>query len=289
MRSGVLGLVAIVAMSSAISCREPLPPADPEFVRDWQRWHDQRIGRLKSDYGWLSLVGLHWLQPGENRFDGVPGRYRLEAGVVTLLATEADAIALDGQLVTERELAADVSGKPDELTHGTLQWSVIQRGEKVGLRVRDAASPVRTSFTGIDCFPAHPRWAIEARWEAYPEPRQVAIPNVLGQFDQAKAFGRAHFSIEGKEYTLEPTADAADESLSFVFKDATAGHETYGAGRFLVSDPPQGGRVILDFNRAYNPPCVFTPYATCPLPRPENILPIRIEAGEKNWGKGTHG
>ncbi|MFN7966322.1 MAG: DUF1684 domain-containing protein [Acidobacteriota bacterium] len=268
------------------ACAKPLPPPDPAFVAEWQKWHDGRIQRLTAEDGWLSLVGLPWLQPGDNRVDEVPGLYKRDGRNVLLVATVEDAITIDGQPVTERPLAADTSGKPDVLHHGSRQWFVVERGDRIGLRIKDADSPVRKNFTGIDTFPAHQRWRVEGRWEAYAIPRDVEIPNILGQIEKAKAPGRVHFRLDGQEYSLEPTQESPEDPLFFVFKDQTAGHETYGAGRFLYSDPPKDGKVMLDFNRAYNPPCCFTNYATCPLPTKENMLDVRIEAGEKTWGSG---
>jgi uncharacterized protein (DUF1684 family) len=123
---------------------------------------------------------------------------------------------------------------------------------------------------------------VTARWEPYATPRPVEVPSVIGTTVKELAPGRAWFTVDGKEVSLEPTLD--DGELFFVFKDKTAPRQTYGAGRFLYAAPPKDGKVVLDFNRAYNPPCVFSPWATCPLPLPQNILPVRIEAGEKNWG-----
>jgi hypothetical protein len=277
-------LVMVISSMLLVCSRSAPPPADPAFVAEWQKWHQARIDRLKSEEGWLSLVGLHWLQPGENRFDGVPGVYTLTEGKVLLTTGPDEGVTLDNQPLATRELAPDVSGKPDQLAKGSLRWYVIVRGDKVGLRVKDIESPVRQSFTGIDTYPVHQDWRIEARWEPYTEPREVPIPNVLGQVDKGVARGRVHFTVDGKEYMLEPTQAKPDSDLEFMFKDGTSGHGSYPAGRFLYSGPPQDGKVWIDFNRAYNPPCAFTPYATCPLPNEQNKITALIEAGEKHWG-----
>lgn len=258
--------------------------SDPAFAADWKAWHDRREERLRVPDGWLALSGLHWLGPGENRVPGLPGTFLLEGGRVTLTAAAADGYTLEGAPIERRTLASDAAEKPDRLKLApgkTLQ--IIDRGGKLAVRVWDAESPVLKGFRGIEAFPPDPRWRIEARWEAYPAPREVEVPSVTGQTQKALAPGRAHFEVEGRAVSLEPTGDGED--LFFVFKDATAPRETYGAGRFLTAAAPRDGKVILDFNRAYNPPCVFSPYATCPLPTPENVLKVRIEAGEKNWGQ----
>jgi uncharacterized protein (DUF1684 family) len=200
---------------------------------------------------------------------------------VTLVAAPEDAYSLGGKAVTRRVLASDATETPDRLLVGSRAVMVISRSGRVALRVWDSESPVRKGFKGIDAYPPDPRWRITARWEAYPQPRAVEVPSVIGTPTHELAPGRAWFKLDGKEYSLEPTQDG--DSLFFVFKDKTAPRETYGAGRFLDAPAPRSGTVVLDFNRAYNPPCAFTTFATCPLPLPENVLPVRIEAGEKAW------
>jgi len=260
----------------------------PAFLAEWRAWQAQRVAALKRPHGWLSLTGLHWLQPGRNRIPGLPGTFDLADGRVTLAAEPADGWRLrqGGQEgpVSARRLADDQAEAPDRLLLGSRAVMVIARGGKVALRVWDADSPVRQGFTGIETWGPDPRWRLTARWEAYPQPRAVEVPSVIGVPSQELAPGRAWFVLDGHEYALEPTQDG--DELFFVFKDRTAPRETYGGGRFLVAAAPRDGTVILDFNRAYNPPCVFSSFATCPLPLPQNVLPVRIEAGEKKWQSG---
>ncbi len=267
-------LPALLAAGAALAA-----PPPPDFTAEWQAWHGRRLEALKRPHGWLSLTGLHWLAPGPNVVPGLPGRFELADGQVTLVAAAADGYTLAGAPVTKVALAAD---GPDRLLLGSKAAVVIERGDRVALRVWDAESPVRKGFTTIETFPPDPRWRITARWEAYPQPRTVEVPSVTGTPTRQQAPGRAHFTVDGVAVALEPTQDG--DGLFFVFKDRTAPRETYGAGRFLSAGPPKDGLVVLDFNRATNPPCVFTPFATCPLPIPENVLKVRIEAGEKNWG-----
>lgn len=261
------------------SCSRP-PPADPAFVAEWTRWHAEREARLREPDGWLALVGLHWLAEGENRIPGLPGRFHLAGGRVTLAASAADGWTLDGRPITgDRPLASDEADVPDVVSQGTRAATVIERGDRVALRVWDAASPDRTAFRGVETFPPHERWRVVARWEPYPEPRTIEVPSAVGIPQIEEAPGRARFELEGRTFTLEPTSSGG--GLFFIFRDATAPAETYGAGRYLSAAAPVDGKVLLDFNRAVNPPCAFTPYATCPMVRPENVLPVRIEAGEK--------
>ncbi len=276
--ASLLSLATLALAGAALAA----PPED--FAAEWKSWQARRLTTLKKPYGWLALTGLHWLKPGANRIPGLPGTFELKDGEVTLVAALEDGWSVGGKLQTRRLLASDASETPDRALNGTRAAMVISRSGKVALRVWDSESPVRKGFKGIDTFPPDPRWRITARWEAYPNPKPVEVPSVIGTPTHELAPGRAVFKVDGKEYALEPTQDG--DSLFFVFKDRTAPKETYGAGRFLEAPPPKNGTVVLDFNRAYNPPCAFTSFATCPLPLPENVLPVRIEAGEKVWGGG---
>jgi len=253
---------------------------DEDARAEWEAWRASRLERLRGPRGWLAVTGLHWLETGANRIDGLPGTFTLREGRVELDAAPGDGYAIGGGPVTGRELAPDDAPSPDLLSLGaTRTLQVLARGGRRALRVWDAGAPVRREFAGIDTFPFDPAWRIEARWEAYATPRAVLVQDVVGMEAGRLVSGRAVFAVEGRPLSLEPTVDG--ERLAFVFRDATAGVETYGAGRFLSADAPREGRVVLDFNRAFNPPCAFTPFATCPLPRPENVLQVRVTAGER--------
>lgn len=276
-----MSTIDLVLTAALLLAAVPPAPSPAAFESEWQDWHARRLAGLKRPQGWLALSGLHWLKEGENRIAGLPGRFVVAGGAVRLEAAPGDGWTLGSAPVTSHALASDRGGRPDRIQVGSRTAQVIDRGGKLALRVWDAESPVRKGFTGIDTFPPEPRWRLVARWEAYATPREVEVPSVVGIPTREKAPGRAWFVVDGKEYALEPTLDG--EELFFVFKDRTAPKETYGAGRFLTAALPAEGKVVLDFNRAYNPPCVFSPYATCPLPLPQNVLPVRIEAGEKKW------
>jgi hypothetical protein len=260
----------------------------------------ERVQRLTAADGWLTLIGLHWLSPGENTVGAAPdnalrlaagpahlGRVTLGSdGRVTLQLADEVAATIDGQAVRTGELRYGTA-KPTLVVAGTVSFFVIQRGDKIGLRVKDSAAVRRREFAGLDYFPTDPSWRIEAQWVAFPEPRQVPITNMLGQTAPAPVPGKAVFTREGRTYELLPIDEGPGEPLFFVLSDATSGEETYAAARFLYADRPRDGRIVLDFNRAENPPCAFTPFATCPLPPPENRLPVRVAAGEKNY-RGAH-
>ena len=250
---------------------------------EWEAWRAERLARLRAERGWLSVTGLHWLEPGENRVAGLPGVFALRDGVVTLRARREDGWTIEGAPVESRALASDAGPAPDLLALGAGRWAqVLSRGGRLALRTWDAAAPSRRDFAAIEAFPWDPAWRVEATWEPFEPPRAVLVQDVTGMESERRVSGRARFSVGARAFSLEPTADG--DRLAFVFRDATAGVETYGAGRFLSADAPRDGRLVLDFNRAFNPPCAFTPLATCPLPRPENVLPIRVTAGERYRG-----
>ena len=182
-------------------------------------------------------------------------------------------------------LASDMSDEPTVLECASLSFYLIERHERPYLRVKDANAPLLSGFSGIDRWPVDESWRIEAQWVEYETPRKRLFPDVLGVAVEADSPGEARFSVNGTEYALYPT-EIDEESLFFVFGDATNGIESYGAGRFLYTDPPDdNGHLVLDFNRSYNPPCVFTPFATCPLPAPGNTIDLEITAGEKMFGQ----
>ncbi len=250
------------------------------------------------------MTGLYWLEPGENRFGfandsavvlpdpkvpEIAGLLVLgPEGEVAAMAEEGSGVALNGEPMIEPAiLATDADGRPDVITAGRIQFHIIKRGDKIGARVKDPEAASRLAFDGISHFPIDPTLKVGARFEAYGEAREVAIPTVLDQDTTMLAFGLLHFSIDGKDLTLEPYMGSADsESMFLIFRDGTSGVTTYGAGRFMsVAAADKDGKTVLDFNYAYNPPCAFTPYATCPLPPPQNVLFVPIEAGEMYTGE----
>jgi uncharacterized protein (DUF1684 family) len=183
----------------------------------------------------------------------------------------------------------DTSAAADILEMGALSLSVIERGGRYGIRLKDRENPARKSFTGLKWFEVKEEYRVEARWVPHPEPRPVEVPNVLGQIVPMPSPGYAEFTLAGKTLRLDAVLEGpGDEELFVIFRDETSGKETYGAGRFLYADVPRDGKVVLDFNKAYSPPCAFTDYATCPLPPRQNRLPVRVEAGELAYGRPGH-
>jgi uncharacterized protein len=276
--------------------------AEAAYEAEQREWRERREQRLRSDDGWLTVAGLYWLEEGANRLGtATDGEVVLPAGSaperVGVLQKRADAVTLSleegveatvgGQPVAgELEMRPDTSGEPTVLELGTrLRMHVIEREGRLGVRLKDLESEMRKGFEGLSWFPVAGQWRVEARWEPYDPPKTVKIPNVIGYVSDMKSPGAAVFTVGGEEMRLEPVLEGEGATdLFFIFADATNGAGTYPAGRFLYTALPEEGRLVLDFNRAYNPPCAFTPFATCPLPPRQNRLAVRIEAGEKHAG-----
>jgi uncharacterized protein len=279
----------------------PLAAADG-YTAEVEKWRSQRLARLTAPDGWLTLIGLYWLKPGDNSLgsaadnDIVLSTAPAKLGTVTWMPDgkvsvklQPDSSALiDGKAEVASVLTDDSDGKPSVISFGTSSVYLISRADRKGLRVKDSAAAARTGFLGLDYFPIDPAWRIEANWVPFDPPREIRITSIVGTTEKEKSPGKAVFDREGKTFELIPVQESPD-SLFFIFSDGTSGKETYGAARFLYSDLPKDGKVVLDFNRAVNPPCAFTPFATCPLPPKENRLTVRVTAGEKNYrGESAH-
>ena len=267
--------------------------AQTSYKAEIEQWRKEREANLRKDNGWLSVAGLFWLKNGENRVGtaaideiALPpqsaaarvGSFLFRNGKTVFTAESGVEVRAAGKPVRTLEMKPDVPGPADVLTIGALSMFVIERGGRYAIRLRDNHSSIRKQFSGLHWFNVDEAWRIRAKWVAYNPPKKIGVLDILGITEQAICPGYASFTLAGKEYRLEPTDE--DGQLFFVFRDLTAGKETYPSGRFLDVAAPRGGYVILDFNQAYNPPCAFTPYATCPLPLPQNRLQVRIPAGE---------
>jgi uncharacterized protein (DUF1684 family) len=295
-------LAALLAAGSTVAAAGPetsakAPAVDPAYQNEIETWRKERFEGLKKEDGWFSLVGLFWLEPGENRFGSSPenrmvlpegkapavaGTLIREGETVRVRVEPGVAVTSGGKPVTEMTLQPDTSGEPTVLQLGPLSFHVIQRGQRLGVRVKDAKSEALAAFHGLEYFPVQPAWKVTARFEPYDPPKRIPIPNILGDVDDSPSPGAVVFDWNGKTYRLDALG-SIEEGLFLVFADQTNGKETYGAGRFLYTGPPKDGKVVVDFNTAYNPPCAFTAYATCPLPPAQNRLAVRVEAGEKNY------
>lgn len=274
-------------------------PARSELEQKTELWHTRRLERLTADDGWLTLVGLFWIDGPTATFGSDPksnfvlpslppqlGTFEKKGEDYLFHPAPGVSIMKGGVPFPGGVLQPDAGGPQEVLVSNTVSFHLIRRAERVGVRVRDSQAPARKSFVGISRFPVSERYVVKARLVAWPSPKKISIPTVLGTVEPMDSPGTLVFTFEGKEHSLIPVQED-DGSLFVIFADATSGAETYGAGRFVYTPPPKDGEVLLDFNRAFNPPCAFTSFATCPLPPKGNRLPVRIEAGEKSY-QGKH-
>lgn len=275
----VYSLISIV-IPLLCALAQQKPSESGSYEAELQAWHDKRIANLKQPVGWLSLVALDWLSEGKNTIKSI-GTITVAKETLTFEALPGVKAVLRGNAFSSGVLRAGA----DRVEVGTRVFTVIKRGDRFAVRMWDGNAKMLKTFTGIERFPVSKQWRVEARWEPYNPAKPIKVPSVIpGYMEDYMVPGVAIFSIDGKEYRLEPV-ESGPTTLFYIFADATSGKETYGAGRFLYSDPPKDGKVVIDFNKAVNPPCAFTDYATCPLPPESNHLSVRIEAGEKNFGE----
>jgi uncharacterized protein (DUF1684 family) len=298
-RSTATALVLLSLIACSPAPPPPPPPPDPAHVQEVEAWRAKRDARLRSEDGWLTLVGLAWLKEGDNRFGSaadnevpLPASVAAQAGkltvageTVTLHPEPGAGVKIGDRDATSVVLVSDKDGADPTMVHvGSVSFYVIVREGKLAVRAKDSESPVRKSFTGMEYFPIDPKWRVTARFEPYSPEKVIPVPNVFGRLEDSKSPGALVFEMDGNTYRLDPVWEEGTTDLFIIFGDQTNGHETYGAGRFLYAHPAgPDGTTVVDFNKAYNPPCVFTPFATCPLPPPQNKLAVRVLAGEKRY------
>jgi uncharacterized protein len=258
-----------------------------------EKWRQAYEAQLKSENGWLAVSGLFWLHDGENTFGSGPlndivlpasapasaGSFEFHAGHTTVHVKSGVQAMLNGKPIETGEMHSDSNS--DQLVIGDLTLYVHSSGDRYTIRLRDKNSQLRKDFTGTRWFPVDESYRVTARYLPYDKPKQIEIQNVMGDTLRETIPGYVAFTMRGQELRLDAEVDGSD--ASFVFRDLTSGHETYAASRFLDTKIEKDGSVILDFNQAYNPPCAYNPYTTCPLPPPQNRLAVRIEAGEKTY------
>jgi uncharacterized protein (DUF1684 family) len=274
---------------------------DGDYAQQIDAWRGQRLQRLQAPNGWLSLIGLPWLKDGSNSVGSAKdndvvltkgpahlGNIVLKDGKAAITLETAASAQIDGKTAMSAELLDDSHEKPTTISFGNVSFYLIDRSGRKGLRVKDTEAKTRTRFGGLDNFPTDPKWRIEAKWIAYDPPHELEIPSVIGTVDKLPVPGKAMFERDGHSYELLPVLEEPDaKELWFIIADRTSGKETYGSARFLYAEMPKDGKIVIDFNKAYNPPCAFTPYATCPLAPPENRLTLAVTAGEKKY-RGSH-
>jgi uncharacterized protein len=265
------------------------------YQSEVQQYRQKVEERLRSPDSWLSVVGLNWLKDGKNTIGSattnqiqLPASAPAKLGEITLKGDRAtiEIFELSGVTIDDNpariklkyELKDDTAEKPTTIRVGTVSFFVLKRKNGLGVRIKDSDSEARKNFVGREWYPIKKEYQIDAEWVAHDSPKKLIVPDIIGNMNEELSPGFATFTIDGVNVKLHPTQEG--DSLFFVFRDSTSGKETYGAARFLYTELPQNGRVILDFNKAVNPPCAFTKYATCPMPPKENILDVPIRAGE---------
>ncbi len=291
MNSSKLLLCVFSVLLLVFSCVNIPDAAYQQEISDWQT---SRIERLKSKNGWLNLAGLFWLKDGENSFgsdssnsiifpsgsEGFLGSIIKSGDSLRLICNTNANITIDGLSVNEALLNADDTGKPNLMISGSYAWLIIKRDGRYGIRLRDYNHPRIAKLDSIPCYKTSEEWRIEAEFVPYESIRKMEIATVIGGTEISNCPGELVFRKGLKKYTLLPFAEG--DAFFIIFADKTNGIETYGNGRFLyTSKPDPSNKVAIDFNKAYNPPCAFSPFATCPMPPKENILDLEVFAGEK--------
>jgi len=271
--------------------------SDSSYSKEIQLWDQQRVLRLKSETGWLNLAGLIWLKEGTNTFGTEAsndlrfpvGKGAAKMGSIVLLKNQLTLIASDNSITVNGKpwqsgpaFSDHDTAQPTLFAYKSLRWFIIKRGNRYAIRLRDFESDAIKNFIAIPRFPIDVSWNIEATFELPAHPDSLLVTDVIGLTTATPIGGILHFIRDGKKYDLIATLEE-DDKLFIVFADKTSGETTYGGGRFLYTNLPKKGAstVMLDFNKAYNPPCAFTHFATCPLPVAANRLDLAITAGEQ--------
>lgn len=295
---GKILIVLCCILLAGCAAKGPTERQIADHKKEVESWYNNRVENLKSREGWLNLAGLFWLNEGINSFGSdasndvvfpegkigeKAGYFMVKGGVVTLTPVKDANIMAGGKPAREETLVFHPdSMKVIRQSHGSLEWHIIKRDDKVGIRLRDLESEAVQTFEGIERYPVDYSWRVEARFETASEGTKIDITNVLGQTTAQDLAGVLTFKLGEREFQLSATGEG--KKLFIVFADSTNGKETYPAGKFIYVDRPESdGLVFIDFNKSYNPPCAFTEFATCPLPPRENILAASITAGEKNY------
>ena len=281
--------------------RNSTPYPEPGiYAEEITQWRNDRLARLKSRTGWLNLAGLYWLQEGQNTFGSdssnnivFPSSAPAFIGMIErrgdsiYLRSASAPVKINDIIAGNLKLRDDATGKPDIMTVDSFAWHIIKRGTQYGIRLRDYNSALANELDSVPCFNPNLKWMVTAEYKPFAKPEIQKVQTVIGVEAEIRIPGELIFRINGKKMRLLPVE--TEDGLSVIFGDLTNGYETYPAGRYLdTSKPDSSNHVVIDFNKAYNPPCAYTPYATCQLPHRDNILPVKIESGEKAVHFGSH-
>jgi uncharacterized protein len=296
-QAGACVLASTLAASAVAAAPRAAAVSDAAYRAEVAAWRAARDERLRAPEGWLSLVGLAWLAPGVNRFGSARdndvilpapapahgGAFVVQGRAVKLVVEPGAALTLDGAPARSGAFVTDAAPKPDVLRAGSVSWQVIERGLRLGVRVRDTSSPARQAFAGSRWYEIDPAYRVVARLVPHAQATKIVVPDASGGHQTLESPGTLELTLRGEALRLDPVLDGDDPNdQMIVFRDLTSGRETYGGGRFARALRQPDGTFVVDFNRATSPPCAFTPYATCPLPPAQNRLTIAITAGQKN-------
>jgi uncharacterized protein (DUF1684 family) len=268
---------------------------DPaSYIESVEQWQQERLEGLKGKNGWLNLAGVYWLNDGVQTFGSdssndivfpakAPafiGSLSLKDERIHLDVNDDVELFYENEAIKELDLSYESSGNPSYITHGDFAWYIMKRHHSLAIRLRDYNNPAIEALDHIPSYPIDPDYLVEAKLVPFDEPKTLTVPTPFQDYTQDyECPGELHFRLKGKKMTLLPFT-SGDEYF-IIISDETSGMETYGGGRFMYASPDSSGRIILDFNKAYNPPCAITAFAACPMPPPENQLDVSIEAGEK--------
>ncbi len=290
----ILSLSALLMLAYACDRSAPLIADETSYIESIEQWQQDRLESLKAMDGWLNLAGIYWLKEGEQSFGSDPsndivfpektaafiGTITLKADMVQIQINDEAELYYKNERVHDLELSYDSSEDPDYITHKDLAWYIMKRHHSLAVRLRDYKNPAIEALDHIPSYPIDPDYVVEATLHAFEEPRTITVNTPFQDYSQDyQCPGELEFKLKGEKLKLLPFTSG--EGYFIIISDETSAMETYGGGRFMYTYPDSTGRIILDFNKAYNPPCAVTPYAACPMPPRENHQPIKIEAGEK--------
>ena len=294
-----LAMLGIIpqANSRVVSAKEK-----KAFIQEELAWREKRDKEMRTPTSWLNIAGLYWLKEGVNRFgtseensiklpeDSAPpfaGNFLLNNGIVTLISEQGVELKVNGNDADGSVLKGDDLGKPDVVELNELRMWVIKRFDQYAIRLRNLNHIPFQNYIGLDFYPPKEKYKLLAEFHPFQEPKKVEVGTVIGKNTEMSSLGYVTFKIDGKAYRLDAFS-GKPQTLFFIFGDETNGKDTYEASRFLDAEILESGKVVLNFNRAHNPPCAYTPHATCPLPPPQNQLKISILAGEKKYPDSFH-
>ncbi len=297
MKHPVSTLLMFAALLLASACNSPAPvhTSTNEYIESIEQWQQNRLEGLKAKDGWLNLAGIYWLKEGEQSFGSDPsndivfpdkaapfiGTISLKEDVAHIKVNKDVELYYKNERIHELELGYNSSDSPSYITHGDLAWYIMKRHTSLAIRLRDYKHPAIKAMEHMPSYPIDPDYLVEATLHPFDEPRTITVNTPFQDYTQDyQSPGELHFKIKGQRLKTLPFTSG--EGYFIIISDETSGLESYGGGRFMYTDPDSTGKIMLDFNKAYNPPCALTPFAACPMPPPENQLPIKIEAGEKS-------